>query len=88
MLFGEIVAVYCENHTEHTGKMMNFGVLVLIGFNWHRLAGVEQREANCHCVLLKYGQWEHGSDGLSKKNAARLHVRVKVLAVEKSTQWS
>jgi hypothetical protein len=30
MLFGETVAVYCENHTEHTlhcvNKMQNFGV--------------------------------------------------------------
>jgi hypothetical protein len=31
MLFGETVAVYCENHTEHThtlcGEMQGFGVL-------------------------------------------------------------
>jgi hypothetical protein len=30
MPFGETVAVYCENHTEHThcvGRMQSFGVL-------------------------------------------------------------
>jgi hypothetical protein len=35
MLFGETVAVYCENHTEHTntcvGRMQGFSVLKVGG---------------------------------------------------------
>jgi hypothetical protein len=35
MLFGETVAVYCENHMEHTdtlcgGRMQSFGVLKVV----------------------------------------------------------
>jgi hypothetical protein len=39
MLFGETLAVYCENHTEHIntlceGRMQRFSVLKQVGFKW------------------------------------------------------
>jgi hypothetical protein len=59
MLFGEIIAVYCENHTEHTntlcGQNAEFWILkqmVHIVTNGFQRVKVEQSKWIIHCLFL------------------------------------